>query len=137
MCVAPDSTSFHPSPLSQKPRLSSHIGSYQLNGTYISAVSISSLGLVIPAWLHKSSAQSLLACGFTSSRPGKLFASLRIAPAWIQAGLFDFLASFSFTITIAAAPSEDGHVSEYLIGSQSIGDSTTWSNVNSGCCKCA
>ena len=31
--VAPDSVSFHPSPRSQKPRFSSHIGSYQLNGT--------------------------------------------------------------------------------------------------------
>ena len=31
--VAPASVSFHPSPSGQKPRFSSHIGSYQLNGT--------------------------------------------------------------------------------------------------------
>ena len=31
--VAPDSVSFHPSPRSQNPRFSSHMGSYQLNGT--------------------------------------------------------------------------------------------------------
>ena len=33
MEVAPASVSFQPSPSSQKPRFSSHIGSYQLNGT--------------------------------------------------------------------------------------------------------
>jgi hypothetical protein len=33
MAVAPDSVSFQPSPRSQKPRFSSHIGSYQLKGT--------------------------------------------------------------------------------------------------------
>jgi len=31
--VAPDSVSFHPSPSSQKPRFSNHIGSYHLKGT--------------------------------------------------------------------------------------------------------
>ena len=33
MEVAPSSVSFQPSPSAQKPRFSSHMGSYQLNGT--------------------------------------------------------------------------------------------------------
>ena len=47
--VAPASVSFQPSPSAQKPRFSNHIGSYQENGTYTSAQSKSSRGLVIPA----------------------------------------------------------------------------------------
>lgn len=47
--VAPDSVSFQPSPSAAKPRFSSHIGSYQENGTYISTASISRRGSVIPA----------------------------------------------------------------------------------------
>ena len=47
--VAPSSTSFQPLPSSAKPRFSSHIGSYQENGTYTSATSISRRGSVMPA----------------------------------------------------------------------------------------
>ena len=50
MAVAPASVSFQPSPSAAEPRFSSHIGSYQLKGTYTSAMSISRRGSVIPAW---------------------------------------------------------------------------------------
>src|SRR6478735_9516932 len=65
MAVSPASVSFQPSPSGAKPRLSSHIGSYQENGTYTSATSISSIGLVIPAAFHSAAAASRLACGLT------------------------------------------------------------------------
>src|SRR5262245_64182492 len=52
--VAPFSVIFQPSPSGTKPRFSSHIGSYQLNGTYISMQSICSRGLVMPAWPNTS-----------------------------------------------------------------------------------
>ncbi len=48
--VSPDSTIFQPSLRSAMWWASSHIGSYQLNGTYSSAQSICSRGLVMPAW---------------------------------------------------------------------------------------
>ncbi len=47
--VTPASVSFQPSPSSAKPRFSSHMGSYQENGTYISTASMSRRGSVIPA----------------------------------------------------------------------------------------
>ncbi|CAM5617573.1 hypothetical protein SMICM304S_11482 [Streptomyces microflavus] len=47
--VTPASVSFQPSPSPAKPRFSSHIGSYQEKGTYISTASISRRGSVIPA----------------------------------------------------------------------------------------
>ena len=50
---------------------SSHIGSYQLNGTYSSATSISLRGSVIPAWRYTSWAHSTPAWGRTGLRPGK------------------------------------------------------------------
>src|ERR1044072_9247243 len=69
IAVSPASVSFHPSPSAAKPRLSSHIGSYQENGTYTSATSISSIGLVMPAAFHNAAAASRLAWGLTWSRP--------------------------------------------------------------------
>src|SRR3954464_4893255 len=68
--VAPSSVSFQPSPSAQKPRFSSHMGSYHENGTYTSAQSKSRRGSVIPACAYTSAAQSLPACGFTWARPG-------------------------------------------------------------------
>ena len=65
IAVSPDSVSFQPSPSGANPRLSNHIGSYQENGTYTSATSISSMGLVIPAAFHSAAAASRLACGLT------------------------------------------------------------------------
>src|SRR4029078_1561603 len=67
IAVSPASVSFQPSPSGAKPKLSSHIGSYQENGTYTSATSISSIGLVMPAAFHNAAAASRLACGFTWS----------------------------------------------------------------------
>src|ERR1700730_15458214 len=65
IAVSPASVSFHPSPSGAKPKLSSHIGSYQENGTYTSATSIASMGLLIPAAFHNAAAASRLACGLT------------------------------------------------------------------------
>ncbi len=47
--VTPDSVSFQPSPSAAKPRFSSHMGSYQENGTYISTASMSRRGSAMPA----------------------------------------------------------------------------------------
>src|SRR2546426_3000074 len=80
--VAPDSVSFHPSPSAQKPRFSSHIGSYQENGTYTSAQSKSSRGFVIPACAYKSWAQSLPACGLIWSRRANIVGSPRMGMPW-------------------------------------------------------
>src|SRR6478672_2603953 len=110
--VAPDSVSFQPSPSAQKPRFSSHIGSYQENGTYTSAQSKSSRGFVIPACAYRSWAQSLPACGLIWSRRANIVGSLRMAMPWIHAtGPSDASATFSLPITIAIAPSDDGHTS--------------------------
>src|SRR4029079_9791243 len=68
IAVSPASVSFQPSPSGAKPRLSNHIGSYHENGTYTSAASISSIGLLIPAAFHRAAAASRLACGLTRSR---------------------------------------------------------------------
>ena len=93
--------------------LSSHIGSYQENGTYISTTSISARGSELPAWRNTSAAQSLLACGFTSSRPGKLLASDRIAVPCTQAtGRVAASPEASSPSTMAQAPSDEGQVSE-------------------------
>src|SRR6516225_767713 len=112
MEVAPSLVSFQPSPSPQKPRLSSHIGSYQLKGTYTSAMSKSVRGLVMPAWRYRSAAQSRLACGLTWSRPANMVGSERMAIPWIHAGgrpvaAVATSAAFSDPMTIAAAPSED------------------------------
>src|SRR5262249_7192221 len=49
----------------------------------------------------------------------------------------DFFAAASLASTIAHAPSEDGHVSRYRIGSHSIGDAFTASSEMSGMCRWA
>src|SRR6185312_7244716 len=84
--VSPRSTIFHPSPTSAMSWPSSHIGSYQLNGTYSSAQSICSLGLVMPACWYTSAAQSIAPCGRTGSRPGNDDGSERTAEPRIHAG---------------------------------------------------
>src|SRR6266700_1589798 len=109
--VAPDSVSFQPAPSAQNPRFSSHMGSYQLNGTYTSAASSSRRGSLIPACRYTSAAQSLPACGFTVSRPAKKIGSLRIAVPCTQAGGCGAAAALSLASTIAHAPSEDGQAS--------------------------
>src|SRR5215510_12619392 len=110
--VAPDSVTFQPSPSAQNPRFSSHIGSYHENGTYTSAQSKSSRGLVMPACAYTSFAQSRPACGLTWSRRANIVGSLRIAMPWIHAGGFGAAsATFSLPSTSAIAPSEDGHTS--------------------------
>src|ERR1700752_3049335 len=85
IAVSPASVSFQPSPSGAKPRLSNHIGSYHENGTYTSAASISSIGLLIPAAFHRAAAASRLACGLTWSRPAYASGSVRSAVPWIQA----------------------------------------------------
>ena len=110
--VAPSSVSFQPSPSAQKPRFSSHIGSYHENGTYTSAQSKSRRGSVMPACAYTSAAQSLPACGFTWSRRANIVGSLRIAMPWTHAtGPGAASATFSLPSTIAIAPSELGHTS--------------------------
>src|SRR6185436_18680020 len=112
--------------------------SSQLNGTYVSAQSISRLGSVIPAWRYTSAAQSRPACGSTWLRRGKMPGSERTAAPWTHAGGCPLrVALASFVMTIATAPSEDGHVSRYRIGSHNIFDATTASNVMSGIWTCA
>ena len=55
---------------------------------------------------------SSVARGITASRPENIVGSLRISVAWIQAGLRGAVsASDCFAITMAQAPSDDGHVS--------------------------
>ena len=68
----------------------------------------------------------------TWSRSAAEVASERITVPWIQAGFGDRAASSSATITSAQAPSEDGQVSSYRIGSHSICEASTDSTVVSG-----
>src|SRR5262245_32712067 len=73
------------------------------------------------------------ASGFTWSRPENIVGSERIAVAWTHAGLpGDFAAARSLPKIMAHAPSDDGHVSRYRIGSQSMGEAMTWSKVTPG-----
>src|SRR5262245_40297302 len=126
--VAPSCTSFQPSPTSQKPRFSSHMASNHENGTYTSAASISRRGSVMPAWAYTSLAQSFPPCGETWSRPAISVGSLRHAVPCTQAGANSpswASPPASLVITMAHAPSDEGHVSEYRIGSQIIIDSRT------------
>ena len=58
--------------------------------------------------------------------------SERMTVPWIQAGESADRAVSSSAITRAQAPSEEGQVSSYRIGSQSICDSSTDSTVVSG-----
>src|SRR6516165_7993516 len=108
--VSPDSVSFHPSPSGVMRWPSSHIGSYQLNGTYSSAQSICSMGLVMPALWYRADAQSRPAWMRTVSRPGNEPNSVRLAWATIHAGGLGLRrATSSLAITTAAAPSDEGH----------------------------
>ena len=67
----------------------------------------------MPAWPKTSAAHSRLAKGFTSSRPGKLLASERMAVPCTQAtGLSEASPAASSPSTMAHAPSEEGQVSE-------------------------
>ena len=134
--VSPASVSFQPSPSAANPRFSSHIGSNQENGTYTSAQSISSIGLVMPAAFHSALAASRPACGLTWSRPEYASGSVRNAVAWIHAtgwpSATRLSATSSLPITTAHAPSEDGQVSSKRMGSHSICDAITFSSVMSG-----
>src|SRR5690606_34264416 len=115
------SVGFQPSFSPQNPRFSSHIGSYQENGTYTSAQSSSLRGSVMPACRYTSAAASLPPCGLTLSRPANIIGSDRIDVPCTHAGGFGaFLAASSEARTMAHAPSDDGHVSRYRIGSHSI-----------------
>jgi hypothetical protein len=100
-------------------------------------MSISSIGLVMPACFHSAAAASREACGFTWSRSAAEVASERITVPWIHAGLGEDAATSSAAITSAQAPSEDGQVSSYRIGSQSICEASTDSTVVSGFLRCA
>src|SRR3954447_6822715 len=136
--VAPASVSFHPSPSAQKPRFSNHIGSYHENGTYTSAQSRAWRGSLIPACAYTSFAQSLPAWGFTWSRRANIVGSLRIAmPCTHATEPSDASATCSLPITIAIAPSDDGHVSRYRSGSHSRNDSSTVLRSMSGRWRCA
>src|SRR4051812_33972946 len=120
--VAPPSVSFHPSPSAQNPRFSSHIGSYHENGTYTSAQSKSLRGSVMLACAYRSLAHWRPASGFTWSRRANIVGSERMAmPCTHATGPGAASATFSDPITMAIAPSLDGQVSRYRIGSQSIG----------------
>ncbi len=70
--------------------------------------------------------------------PAKSVGSLRIAPPCTQAGGRGERAAPARSVrTIAQAPSEEGQVSEYRIGSHSIGEAWTFSRVMSCSCRCA
>src|SRR5581483_3859738 len=131
--VSPVSTIFQPSPGPAMSWPSSHMGSYQLKGTYSSAMSISERGLVMPAWRYTSWAHSTPAWGLTGLRPGKLLSSLLTDRPWNQAaGWEDRLAPSSLVSITAQAPSEEGQDSWKRMGSHSMGDSFTCSKVMSG-----
>src|SRR4029077_20434364 len=84
--VSPRSTIFQPSVGAAMSCASSHIGSYQLNGTYSSAQSSWPSGSVMPACPNTSAAQSTAPCGRTGSRPGNDDGSERTADPRIHAG---------------------------------------------------
>src|SRR6478752_921288 len=90
----------------------------------------------MPACFQIDAAASREACGLTWSRSAAVVASDRITVPWIQAGLGEDFAVSSSTMTRAQAPSEDGQVSSYLIGSQSICEASTVSTVVSGFFRC-
>ncbi len=91
----------------------------------------------MPACFQSAAAASRDACGLTWSRSAAEVASERITVPWIHAGLGEAAAVSSSTITSAHAPSEDGQVSSYRIGSQSICEASTDSTVVSLLCRCA
>jgi hypothetical protein len=93
---------------------------------------------VIPACRQSAAAAATPAAGFTGSLPANIVGSVRIAVARIQAtgpGLAS--AASSSPMTTAQAPSDDGQVSSYRTGSQSMGEACTDSSVMSGCCRWA
>ena len=92
----------------------------------------------MPACRHSAAAQSAPARGLTWSLPENMVGSVRIAVARIQAtGPSLARAASSSPMTTAHAPSEDGQVSSYRTGSQSMGEARTDSSVMSACCRCA
>jgi hypothetical protein len=109
--VTPSSTSRQPSPGSAKPRFSSHIGSNQENGTYISTQSMSCRGLVTPACRYASAAASRPARGSTGSRSADMVGSLRMAVPWTHATGRLGRTVRSLPRTRAQAPSDEGQVS--------------------------
>src|SRR5262249_18437538 len=103
---------FQPSAVSQKPRFSSHIGSNQAKGTYISTVWISFHGFLMPARSYTARAQTFPAIGLTWSRPGTHIASAKEEPERIHARFpRPFRAWASDARTSAQAPSDEGQVS--------------------------
>ena len=92
----------------------------------------------MPACRHSAAAQSAPARGFTWSLPEYMVGSVRIAVARIQAtGPSLARAASSSPMITAHAPSEDGQVSSYRTGSQSMGEACTDSSVISACWRCA
>ena len=111
--VAPASVSFQPSPSAQKPRFSSHIGSYHENGTYTSAQS-NSLARVGDAGLRVHVVRAVLAglrVDLVAAGEHRRLAAHRHAVDPRDRTFGDASATFSLPITIAIAPSEDGHTS--------------------------
>ena len=87
---------------------------------------------MIPACFQSAAAASRPACGLTWSRSAAVVGSERITVPWIQAGESADLAVSSSAMTRAQAPSDDGQVSSYRIGSHSICEASTDSTVVSG-----
>ncbi len=129
--VSPLSVIFQPSPLGAKPRFSSHIGSNQLNGTYISTQSISSTGEVIPALRHRSAAQASPAPGLTVSRPANVVGSTAhrggVHPG--HRPVMGVSTSPRWPAPWRTRRPLDGQVSTKRTGSHSMGDSSAFSSV--------
>src|SRR5690349_882879 len=79
----------------------------------------------MPTCFQRAAAASRPACGFTWSRSEAVVGSDRMTVPWIQAGAVDPRAMSSAAMTMAQAPSDDGHVSSYRIGSHSIVEERT------------
>src|SRR6476620_6350914 len=90
----------------------------------------------MPAWRYTSAAHSAPPSGSTVSRSADMVGSLRIAVPCTHATGSPTDAAASPTVSLpstrAHAPSLDGQVSAYRIGSHSIRESFTESNVMSG-----
>src|SRR3954451_5478415 len=93
----------------------------------------------MPACFHRAAAAWRPACGLTWSRSAAVVGSERIWVPWIQAGFLtpDFATASSEAMTSAHAPSEEGQVSSYRIGSHSIVEARTDSTVVPLLCRCA
>ena len=111
--VTPSSTYFQPSPLGRSARFSSHIGSNQENGTYISTQSTSrarvgDAGLLVDVGGALAAARAGAPCRGSADIVG----SERIAVPLIHAtGPGRASATSSLASTMAQAPSELGQVS--------------------------